>query len=81
MSSASNQRGLYNITNSNRNNNNNNQNITTESFIPGNFYKVEYRKYNCSSNGLFSSGYVTSVFYNVTEASGVYQLINGLTHK
>jgi uncharacterized protein YjbI with pentapeptide repeats len=78
MSSASNQRGLYNITNSNSNSNKNNQNITTESFIPGNFYKVVYRKY---SRGNFSSGYVESVFYNVTEASGVYELINGLTNK
>ena len=80
MSSASNQRGIYNITNSNSNSNSNknNQNITTESFIPGNFYKVVYRNY---SRGNFSSGYVESVFYNVTEASGVYELINGLTNK
>jgi uncharacterized protein YjbI with pentapeptide repeats len=79
MSSASNQRGLYNITNSNNSNSNkNNQNITTESFIPGNFYKVVYRNY---SRGNFSSGYVESVFYNVTKASGVYELINGLTNK
>ena len=82
MSSASNLKGPYNIFNSNRNNNNNNnQNITTESFIPGNFYVVEYRKYNCSSNGLFSSGYVTSVFYKFTEDSGVHELINGLTRR
>ena len=79
MSSASNQRGLYIITNSNNSNSNkNNQNITAESFIPGNFYKVLYRNY---SRGNFSSGYVESVFYNVTEASGVYELINGLTNK
>ena len=40
MSSAKNQRGINNITSSN--NNNNNQHITTESFIPGIFYKVVY---------------------------------------
>jgi uncharacterized protein YjbI with pentapeptide repeats len=76
MSSAKNQTGIYNITSSN--NNNNNQHITTESFIPGNFYKVVYRYY---ARGNFSRGYVESVFYNVTQESGVYQLINGLTHK
>ena len=44
MSSAKNQRGINNITSSN--NNNNNQHITTESFIPGIFYKVVYRYYS-----------------------------------
>jgi uncharacterized protein YjbI with pentapeptide repeats len=76
MSSAKNQRGLYNITSSN--NNNNNQHITTASFIPGIFYKVVYRNY---SGDNFSRDYVESVFYNVTQESGVYELINGLTHK
>ena len=76
MSSAKNQRGLYNITSSN--NNNNNQHITTASFIPGIFYKVVYRNY---SGDNFSRDYVESVFYNVTQESGVYELINGLTNK
>jgi uncharacterized protein YjbI with pentapeptide repeats len=85
MSSASSQRGLYNISNNNNNqigpnNSNSSKNITKESFIPGNFYKVVYRYYSsCNSN--FSSGYVESVFYNVTEESGAHGLINGLTHK
>ena len=83
MSSASSQRGLYNISSNNNNqrgsnNSNSSKNITKESFIPGNFYKVVYRYYSSCN---FSSGYVESVFYNVTEESGAHGLINGLTHK